>query len=99
MTIHRLIGDIQDALRQAMADGPHGTGQRGVWVVERRHGAVWCYLLFRGDREKRGWVRFAFEDAWYVPHEAWLRMWVLRLCRLAFADGTDLGLPQEEGEP
>lgn len=93
MTIHRLIDDLQDAMRQAMADGPHGTGRRGVWVVERRHGAVWCYLLFRGDREKRGWVRFAFEDDGATVEDDWLRPQVMELCRMARVDGTDLELP------
>lgn len=44
MTFQRLVADLQDAWRQAMADGPRGWGRRG-WFEVRNEGCTMRVIL------------------------------------------------------
>lgn len=98
MTIHRLIDDLQDAMRQAMADGPHGTGQRGVWLVMRWPAWVHVGLIARRDAvDGFAVTNWAIAPDRVLPSGelpkewAWWLVW--DAIRQAHDLGTDLELP------
>lgn len=90
MTLARLTTNLEDAIRQALADGPRGTGQRGPWSVVRGDGIVWVYLWLRRERDDyRQCVCYALE---HPEDTAAVRYAVDDLCGLA-RGWTDLDLP------
>lgn len=102
MTLHRLIDDLQDALRQAMADGPHGTGRRGLWLVMRW--PAWVHVGLIAQRGAEGFeiTNWAIAPDRILPSgelpEEWVELLVRDAIRQAHDLGTDLELPSLHDE-
>ncbi len=97
MTLDRLVTDLRDALRQAMADGPHGTGRRGQWVALRWPAWIHvCLVIERSTTAIRTTNRALLADS--VPIDGELpeelaRWVVLDAVQQAREYGTSLDLP------
>lgn len=92
MTFARLIADLQDAWRQAMADGPKGAGQRGWIRVRREMASVEVLLCVRRERYHASSARALVAldaDVEDVDVSVGLLTELLRTCGYHFRSATE----------